>query len=200
MNAKSFDIKKALMKSGKDEFLVSGFEKASLRTICKKAGVTTGAFYAYFDKKEDLFEAIVTPMLSAFYHMYNEVVRSALTDVRNNESNELRAMEFICEHLDEFRLLFDCSKGTGYADFQKKMLEELFMSSYQACFDRYAGCHVDPNIVWIFVRIKYAQYMEIAYGDYSMEERRKVIRLYASFTETGFMKLIDGITDKETNA
>ena len=39
------DIRAMLLKSGKEQFLAHGFEKASLRTICKEAGLTTGAFY-----------------------------------------------------------------------------------------------------------------------------------------------------------
>ena len=35
------NIRAALLSSGKDQFLAYGFEKASLRTICKKAGLTT---------------------------------------------------------------------------------------------------------------------------------------------------------------
>lgn len=40
------------------EFLEKGFTSASLRNIAKKAGVTTGALYGYYDSKEDLFEAL----------------------------------------------------------------------------------------------------------------------------------------------
>ena len=42
-----------------EEFLDKGFKSASLRNIVKTAGVTTGAFYGYFDSKEALFEALV---------------------------------------------------------------------------------------------------------------------------------------------
>lgn len=41
------------------EFLEKGYKSASLRNIVKTAGVTTGAFYGYYDSKEDLFEALV---------------------------------------------------------------------------------------------------------------------------------------------
>lgn len=41
------------------EFLEKGFKSASLRNIVKTAGVTTGAFYGYYDSKEELFEALV---------------------------------------------------------------------------------------------------------------------------------------------
>lgn len=41
------------------EFMEKGFHAASLRNIVKTAGVTTGAFYGYYDSKEALFEALV---------------------------------------------------------------------------------------------------------------------------------------------
>ena len=117
MNTRDFDILEALVRSGKEEFLLRGFEGASLRAICRKAGVTTGAFYAYFDRKEALFSAIVEPMLADFRRMYDGIVEKALEDVASNGANELEAIEFTCAHRDEFRLLFDCSGGTKYAGF-----------------------------------------------------------------------------------
>ena len=48
------NIRELLLASGKEEFLTHGYEKASLRTICKKAGFTTGAFYNQFSGKEEL--------------------------------------------------------------------------------------------------------------------------------------------------
>ena len=38
-----------------------GFSGASIRQICKDAGVTNGAFYAHLASKEDLFDKIVRP-------------------------------------------------------------------------------------------------------------------------------------------
>ena len=48
-----------LLKVAKEEFLELGYEKASMRKICKKAGVTTGALYFFFKDKNDLFGALV---------------------------------------------------------------------------------------------------------------------------------------------
>ena len=45
--------KEKLLESAKKEFLEKGYMKASLRTICKNAGVTTGALYFFFQGKED---------------------------------------------------------------------------------------------------------------------------------------------------
>lgn len=48
-----------ILSAAMQEFLKKGFKSASLRNIVKTAGVTTGAFYGYYDSKEDLFEALV---------------------------------------------------------------------------------------------------------------------------------------------
>ena len=191
MNTKDFDIREALVRSGKEEFLLRGFEGASLRAICRKAGVTTGAFYACFDRKEALFSAIVEPMLADYPRMYDGIVEKALADVTSNGANELEAVEFICAHRDEFRLLFDCSGGTKYAGFKDMLLDEVFMRSYQRCFDRYADGPVEGAVVRLFVRIKFAQYMELIYGGYPMKDVKRLIRQYAAFSEAGFLRLIE---------
>ena len=47
-----------LLEQAKVEFAEKGFMKASLRTICTNAGVTTGALYFFFRDKEDLFTSL----------------------------------------------------------------------------------------------------------------------------------------------
>lgn len=44
-----------ILESARKEFLVNGFEKASLKEICDRAGVTTGALYKRYQGKEALF-------------------------------------------------------------------------------------------------------------------------------------------------
>lgn len=56
---KKSDTKELLLQCAKKEFLEKGYMKASLRSICKQAGVTTGALYFFFKDKEDLFAALV---------------------------------------------------------------------------------------------------------------------------------------------
>ena len=52
------ETRNKLLESARAEFMEKGYMKASLRTICKNAGVTTGALYFFFQDKEDLFECI----------------------------------------------------------------------------------------------------------------------------------------------
>ena len=195
MNVKSFDIRKALLESGKQEFLARGFKGASLRAVCKRAEVTTGAFYSYFDKKEELFAAIIDPMLEEYYKMYDAVFRRSLEDIKTNEANELAAITFISAHRDEFRLLFDCSEGTKYEGFKQKLIEEVFVPTYQACFDHYLQTKVDPDIVRVFVQIKFHEYMELIFGDYTTDKIKKLTGLYAAFADAGVERIVQILQD-----
>ncbi len=60
----SGETKRDLVASATEEFAEHGYEGASLRQICSKAGVTTGALYFFFDSKEDLFKSVVSPLMS----------------------------------------------------------------------------------------------------------------------------------------
>ncbi len=189
MNKKDFDIRNALIQSGKKEFLEKGYEKASLRRICKNAGVTTGSFYAYFSRKEELFAAIVDPVLQNYYRMYDSVFRNSMEDIQSNRSNEQTAIDFICAHRDEFRLLFDCSAETEYEGFREKLIDEIFMPTYQACFDNYLNRHVDPDIVRIFMLMKFSEYMELIFGGYPMEKVRSLTGLYSAYADSGIERM-----------
>ena len=51
-NENDYEKRKLLIEAAKKEFLEKGYNKASLRNICAKAGMTTGALYFFFDNKE----------------------------------------------------------------------------------------------------------------------------------------------------
>ena len=59
MNKKEQTTLNRIFSAALQEFLEKGYKSASLRNIVKTAGVTTGAFYGYYDSKEELFEALV---------------------------------------------------------------------------------------------------------------------------------------------
>jgi AcrR family transcriptional regulator len=48
-----------IMEGARTVFLNAGFDGASMNDIVRVAGVSKGTLYAYFDSKEELFEAII---------------------------------------------------------------------------------------------------------------------------------------------
>ena len=53
-------IEPRILQAAKEEFLSKPYERVSLREICAKAGVTTGALYNRYKNKEELFDALTS--------------------------------------------------------------------------------------------------------------------------------------------
>ena len=54
-----------LVRTATDEFFARGYSGASLRQICARAGVTTGALYFFFKNKQDLLKSVIAPLSNA---------------------------------------------------------------------------------------------------------------------------------------
>ena len=52
-----------VMAAARDEFLEYGFEKASMRRIGERCGLTAAGLYRHCRDKEDLFDQLVAPAL-----------------------------------------------------------------------------------------------------------------------------------------
>jgi len=70
------EVRKKILDSAIDEFLVAGYRRASMRNIARQAGITVGNIYAYFSGKDDLFETIISPVLESI----NKLVRLETTE------------------------------------------------------------------------------------------------------------------------
>ena len=65
MTATDGETRNKLLKAARKEFIDKGYMNASLRAICKDAGVTTGALYFFFKDKDELFaEVVKAPLLA----------------------------------------------------------------------------------------------------------------------------------------
>ncbi len=62
------DTKEKLLICAREEFMEKGFQNASLRKICSKSGVTTGAVYFFFRDKEGLLAGVVDDVYQRVLH------------------------------------------------------------------------------------------------------------------------------------
>ena len=58
--------------AAKAEFLERGYEKASMRSIGKRAGMTAAGLYRHYANKEDMFQALVEPAVIEMERWYRE--------------------------------------------------------------------------------------------------------------------------------
>ena len=143
-----------IMDSAREEFRTLGFEKASLKSICQRAGVTTGALYKRYAGKEELFHAVVADTvadLDAVYEERTAVPASALSDedlIRAwymDEEYMLWWFRFLNERRDGFVLLLTGAEGTAYANVQHDWVEKMTEGTwtYYAEARRRGLCTVD---------------------------------------------------------
>ncbi|MDO4863693.1 MAG: TetR/AcrR family transcriptional regulator [Ruminococcus sp.] len=112
------------------EFLTYGFEDASLRRIAANAGITVSGLYKHFPNKEEMFAALVQPMLDDFLQLYrqkeqeeNEAIEKIGSAAAFLNDDAVYVMQYIYDHISEFKLLVCCSQGTRYEDYSHKLAE-----------------------------------------------------------------------------
>ena len=115
-----------ILECAKKEFLEKGYADASLRTIASQAGTSTNSIYVRFKDKEGLFAAIVEPVSREFMSRFLEVQETFHAFDRETQCKEvgrysagemLKMVDYMYDHLEEFRLLLDASHGTKFQNF-----------------------------------------------------------------------------------
>lgn len=128
-----------ILESAKQEFLSLGFEKASLKTICENAQVTTGALYKRYSSKEALFCALVSDTVASMNAILEE--KSAVRPETLSDEELIRAwdmdedymlwwFDYLYQYRDGFTMLLRCAEGTVYSDFQHDWVEQMTQATY----------------------------------------------------------------------
>ena len=192
-----------LLVCAKKHFLEYGFERASIREICKDAHVTNGAFYNHFEDKESLFGALVEPVVQTVTEMYSDsVIRhyelsqtDELTQLwKLSEDTICHIIEYIYEHFDVFKLLLMQSAGTKYASFlddvvcfdvqeTQKLIEELK--------GRGIPVHNLEDDEWhMLIHSYYSSIAEIVLHNYPKDAAIKYAHTLATFFSSGWQTVL----------
>ncbi len=128
-----------ILKAAREEFLEMGYEKASMRRIGERCGMTAAGIYRHCRDKSDLFEMLVLPAVERMKNWselhaarYNELLKQKKKSIWM-DSNIDMMRELVYPNMDDYYLLIVKSQGTKYESFlhdmteksQQKMLEYL---------------------------------------------------------------------------
>lgn len=192
-----------ILSAAQAEFLAKGYRDASLRQIVKAAGVTTGAFYGYFDSKAALFDALVQEQYDAFMGSYSR----ALDEFQRLEPRQQPVqmgqitgsciewqVDYIYRHFDAFKLLLCRSEGTRY----EHMLHELVEAEVQATHDFLAvlralgqdAPELDPQLEHILVSGMFTAFFEMVVHDMPHEKARAYVRELRAFYTAGWKEIM----------
>ncbi len=125
------ETRKKLLESAAEEFMEMGYSKASLRNICKKVDVTTGALYFFFKDKEDLFANLVEEPMHHLYglirqHFMEESEELNLPKEQWSNDNDIEAAKMIIHYMYQnrqaFELLLLKSQGSRYENVKEQFV------------------------------------------------------------------------------
>lgn len=182
MQTKKEEIQKTILNAAQQEFLIHGYEGASMRTIAKKANTTLGNIYHYYKNKEAILEMLLEEPVKGL----EELVRTHLEreDVELNYQEmmeELSDMDKLMgatemKYLMDERLviLFDL-KTTGYVEKREEFVQffkqhiawhmgmengcesayiDILMETFIACIRHVLLAHKDrPDVLEEFFKV-----------------------------------------------
>jgi len=73
------NIRKSLIEECKKSWSAHGYKKTSVSELSAAVGISTGAFYAFYDSKEALFCAVMEDFQEGTWRMYQEILSSPPT-------------------------------------------------------------------------------------------------------------------------
>ena len=164
-----------LLESAKKEFLERGFELASLKDICDRAKVTTGALYNRYKGKEELFAKVVEETVLSIEEArskHSSIDLEAATDEelkmmwKMNKESLYWWFELFEKHKDGVILLIRCSSGTRYANFKHDFVEVVTETSYEIYEEMKRRKLTSKNISKKIMHTVHSAYFEMVYEPY----------------------------------
>lgn len=192
-----------ILSAAMQEFLEKGFKSASLRNIVKTAGVTTGAFYGYYNSKEDLFEALIGEQYDFFLDCFCRAQKEFadippeeqpdnLTDISGECMYEM--LLYAYEHLNEFKLILCCSEGARFS----KLIDEMVEIETNATHDYFKVLErlgrpvpsIDKRLEHILITGMFNTFFELIIHEMPLEEAKHYLKEMRAFYTAGWMKIM----------
>ena len=112
-----------VLAAAREEFLAYGFEKASMRHVGERCGLTAAGLYRHCRDKADLFDLLVSPAIGQLNTWMENHLAKYLTAVREDGTLQWQdswidmMREVVYPHVEDYHLLLTCSSGTKYESF-----------------------------------------------------------------------------------
>ena len=187
-----------LIQCAKKEFMEKGFAGASLRGICQKAGVTTGALYFFFQDKDDLFCNVVGHMMDRLNAVLTEHFSVEVDEMNNgkasdhNEDSDFESARNIVHeiymHREEVLLVLTKSQGSSMESMPDNIVDQMDAHNAFICeamCRAYGTPMVDRNVVhWM----SHSQIDMFIFMVTHIDNEKDALK----FVETGMKYLISG--------
>ena len=189
-----------IMAAAKAEFMEFGFEKASMRSIADRCGMTAAGIYRHCTDKEDLFAQMVSPAVERINAWIDAHVARYVDAVNQDEPMQWRDSEIdmmrevVYPNMEEYHLLLAKSQGSQYENFlhdlterhQNQLLRYMPMLRNQG----YPAWDIDPKELHLLLSAYTTAMFEPVVHLYTMEEALHSLKTVEAFFLPGWKQLM----------
>lgn len=188
-----------VMAAARDEFMEYGFEKASMRRVGERCGLTAAGLYRHCRDKADLFNQLVAPAIERLKSWMDTHLTNYLTTVRDEGNLKWQdswidmMREVVYPHVEDYHLLLTCSSGTKYESF----LHDLTQTAQERMLDylpvlREKGLpihEISPAALHLLLSAYVTALFEPVIHRYSLDESMKCLETIEAFFLPGWKTL-----------
>ena len=195
-----------IITAARQEFMEKGYAGASLRKIAERAGVTVGAIQTRYRSKDELFLALIRPLIDEIEGLfqstkadyYSAVGTDLLEGLERSMRHESAAiLRVIFDHYDEAVLLLCRSAGSGLAHYFDQIVESKIEESI-AFFHMAGFAGIDEKLLGLLISAQFDSYRRIvaACPDHGTAERyMDALMVYHLGGWTAFFAAVNGLRE-----
>jgi AcrR family transcriptional regulator len=195
------DIRKKIIDVARDEFIINGFQDASMRVIAARSEITLSNIYNYFKNKDDLFCEILKPTLETLELQMQEHngEGNMTTEYFHSEEMQKADLERMVEMIETNRvylqLLLFKSTGSSHEKFRENMIRYSTRMGQQYLLtmkEKYPEISIDVSPFFIhYMGSMWVNIMsEIVSHSLSHEQITKFISEYIAFGTAGWERIM----------
>jgi TetR/AcrR family transcriptional regulator, cholesterol catabolism regulator len=203
MQVKKERIKRNILISARKEFGKNMFQNASMHKIADDSGITTSNIYNYFENKDDIFKAILTPVINIIDSGLNTASILMSKELQNNhdinqyKENISKIFKFIDNNRNDLELLFLKSKGSSLENFREEIVQkytEIFDDQFKLVKNQYPDIKNISKFLWLNLLIFASNIiLEILKNKITLAEMKNFNEELCHFLFYGFGDLFDSI-------
>lgn len=198
--------KKRVLDAGISEFANHGYERANINVIAKKAKISIGLMYKYFDTKEDLFITCMDEAIDLLDREINQVATNPDDKILVRAEKLIRAVQKTSREDSTFIKIYQGVtelNSEQHADYFAHRIEDISYKAYhsiieqakqegkirQDCDTRVFAFLFDSILMayqFSYVSDYYKKRFEIYCGDDIFDNDEKVVQETLKFLESAF--------------
>ena len=190
-----------ITKAAKSEFLDKGFEKASLRNIASKAGITVGAIRTRYKTKDDLFYSLVEPLVDTIKEDFLQAEDDCF-DVdlptedflysmdEGMEAESEMILNLLFEDYDMSVLLLCRSQGSQLENFFSQVVDKKFEET-MSFLESIKFSKIDDDVIKMLVNSQFKSYLDILNEGYDYDKAMSLMKAAATYHKGGWINIFE---------